>query len=238
MPADVSDPPPRPMSSDAELIAGSRIDPERFAPIFDRHANAVHGFLARRGGREIADELLTEVFTVAFGLRRRYDRSHQNARPWLYGIAHNVLRTRLRGESRRHGLLRRLSPEPDQHPWDDVDHRLDAESPGRVAALALAQLPTGEREVIQLVAWEGLALTEVAAVLRIPPGTARSRLHRARAALQSALADPVSTHTLLSLHSPTSSHTQASPHTPVSPQTAVSPHPPLSPRNSVPGALS
>jgi RNA polymerase sigma factor (sigma-70 family) len=192
MPADAPDPPPRPMLPDAELIASSRTDPERFAPIFDRHSAAVHAFLARRGGRDIADELLTEVFTVAFDLRRRYDRNRDDARPWLYGIAHNVLRSRLRGDNRRRGLLRRLPAEPNPHPWDDVDHRLDADGPGRHAAAALAKLPPGEREVIQLVAWEGLALAEVAEVLRIPAGTARSRLHRARISLRADLATSTS----------------------------------------------
>ena len=179
--------PPASDSSDAELITGSRVDPERFSPIFDRHAVAVHGFLARRAGQDTADDLLSEVFTVAFDRRRRYDQARGDARAWLYGIALNVLRTRWRSESRRLGLLHRIPAERPAQPWDDVDRRLDAEHPGRAAADALRRLPPGERAVIQLVAWEDLPLTEVAQVLGIPEGTARSRLHRARASLRADL---------------------------------------------------
>lgn len=54
-------------------------------------------------------------------------------------------------------------------------------------ATALALLPKPERDVVLLVAWEGLSPTEAARVLDVPPGTARSRLHRARALLRNRL---------------------------------------------------
>jgi RNA polymerase sigma factor (sigma-70 family) len=185
---------------DAGLMLRSHTDPEAFAPIFERHAVAVHAFLARRSCAELADDLLSEVFAIAFDGRRRYDGSHASARPWLYGIAHNLLRARLRTDRRRRGLLHRVPVESSTHPWDDVDRRLDAHGPGVQAAAALANLPAGERDVVQLVAWEDLKLTEVAVILQIPVGTARSRLHRARAALKAALSSetvtgqPVSPH--------------------------------------------
>ncbi len=176
--------------TDAEIIAASRSDPERFGTIFDRHAPAVHAFLARRGGGDLADDLLGEVFAVAFRARRRYDGVHASARPWLYGIAHNVLRAHLRRDSQRIRLYRRTEAEPPEDPWADVDRRLDADGPGGRAVHALAKLPAGEREVLQLMAWEGLTVSEAAAALGIPPGTARSRLHRARTALRAIAAVP------------------------------------------------
>ena len=176
--------------SDAEVMAASRLDSERFGEIFDRHAAAVHGFLARRGGRDRADDLLGEVFTIAFDRRRSFDTRYPSALPWLVGIAHNLLRTRLRKDSMRPVLLSRIGTHGADNPWEDVDGRLDAVEPGSRAARALAHLPVGERDVVQLVAWEGLSVSEAAAVLRIPAGTARSRLHRARTALRAAIGIP------------------------------------------------
>ena len=59
--------------SDATLIMAAQTDPEAFTAVFERHARAVHGFLARRAGHHVADDLLGEVFATAFDARRRYD---------------------------------------------------------------------------------------------------------------------------------------------------------------------
>jgi RNA polymerase sigma-70 factor, ECF subfamily len=176
--------------SDAEVVGRSRADPESFGALFERHARGVHGYLSRRAGRQTADELLGEVFTVAFTVRVRYDPAYPDARPWLYGIARNVLSTRLRGEDRRAAATARLPADGVAHPWPEVDDRLAAAAEGAQARRLLAKLPDGEREVVELVAWEQLDPTEAAAVLGIPAGTARSRLHRARARLREALDTP------------------------------------------------
>src|SRR5436190_24286717 len=83
---------PDPAPADGDLIAESRSRPERFSEIFDRHAQAVHRHLARRVGVAAADELTAETFLVAFRERNRYDTRHLDARPWLYGIAANLVR--------------------------------------------------------------------------------------------------------------------------------------------------
>src|SRR5712691_769317 len=72
---------------DAALIRQSVRAPECFAALFDRHARAIHGYIARRLGRDAADDMLAQTFLVAFGRRDRYDLGHADARPWLYGIA-------------------------------------------------------------------------------------------------------------------------------------------------------
>jgi hypothetical protein len=51
---------------DAKLIAESGQVPERFGPVFDRHAAAIHGYISRRLGRDAADDLVAETFLVAF----------------------------------------------------------------------------------------------------------------------------------------------------------------------------
>ncbi len=77
---------------DGAIIFASLRHPDLFAVIFDRHAPHVHRYLARRLGREAADDLVAETFLVAFGKRKRYDTARADARPWLYGIAANLIR--------------------------------------------------------------------------------------------------------------------------------------------------
>ena len=175
-------------ASDARIVAESRLDPELFGLIFERHATAVHGFLARRAGREAADELLGEVFATAFAVRLRFDAHYDSSLPWLYGIARNLLGARARSTRRRLAAAVRLAADPtDVDRWPEVDDRLDARARVVDARALMNSLPPGEREVVELVAWEGLSLAEAAVVLGIPAGTARSRLHRARQALRPAL---------------------------------------------------
>ena len=73
-------------SSDADCVARSLSEPTAFEPIFDRHFAAVHRYLHRRVGRDVADELAAETFAVAF---ERRDLPRESALPWLYGIATN-----------------------------------------------------------------------------------------------------------------------------------------------------
>lgn len=173
------------MESDAELIEQSlRGRPDAFVEVVGRHEVAVHGFLARRGGRQTADDLLSEVWVRAFGARAVYDTRYESARPWLYGIARNVLRIHWRA-ARGSGAL---VPAGEVDPWDDVVDRLDLTAAAEVLVGAVAALPRDERDVLLLVAWEQLSPGEAAVALGTPPGTARSRLHRARVALRSVLA--------------------------------------------------
>jgi RNA polymerase sigma factor (sigma-70 family) len=158
--------------------------PDAFVEVVRRHEVAVHGFLARRGGPQAADDLLGEVWLRAFAARGGYDSRHDDARPWLYGIARNVLRAHWR-------TAREAGPgtaEEIADPWDEVVDRLDSAAQVRAIVSAMRDLPREEREVLLLVAWEQLTPAQAAVALGVPPGTARSRLHRARAALRAVLA--------------------------------------------------
>ncbi len=174
-------------ATDSEVMAAAATDPEAFGIVFERHARAVHAFLARRAGPAAADDLLGEVFVTAFHARSRYDSSAGDARPWLYGIARNLVLARSRGERRRARAVARLPLDRPADDWPQVDDRLDAVAAVRSARAVLRTLPDAEREVLELVAWEDLTPAEAAVVLGIPAGTARSRLHRARSALRNAL---------------------------------------------------
>jgi RNA polymerase sigma-70 factor (ECF subfamily) len=87
--------------TDAELTAISRASPESFAILFDRHAVAIHRYVARRMGAAEADDLLGQTFLLAFERRHRYDVSRAGALPWLYGIATNLVHRRRRDEVRQ-----------------------------------------------------------------------------------------------------------------------------------------
>jgi RNA polymerase sigma-70 factor (ECF subfamily) len=173
-------------SSDSDLIAESLSRPEAFAAIFDRHFDAVHHYLSRRAGAGVADDLASQTFIVAFSSRAGFRPSATSARPWLFGIATNVLRNNRRAELR---LLRALSRvaagAPDRHP--DLAGADAGEQAGALSA-ALARMDTDQRDVLLLHVWADLSYEEIAASLGIPVGTVRSRLSRGRARLRSALA--------------------------------------------------
>ncbi len=172
------------METDGALIEQSvRGRADAFVEVVRRHEVAVHGFLARRAGQQAADDLLGEVWVRAFAARGGYDPGHSDARPWLYGIARNVLRAHWRCRPDASAAA-----EEAVDPWDDVVDRLDSAAQARELMSALRALPAPERDVLLLVAWEQLSPAEAAAVLGVPQGTVRSRLHRARAALRPVLA--------------------------------------------------
>jgi RNA polymerase sigma factor (sigma-70 family) len=167
--------------TDAQAIAASVADETRFALIFDRHFMAIHRYLYRRVGREIADDLAAETFAEAFDHRRGYDPDREDARPWLFGIASNLLRHHRRAERRRLLAYVRTGVDPVvEIDVDAVHRRVDAESAGPRIALALARLDARDREALLLFAWAELTYPQIAEALGIPVGTVRSRIHRAR----------------------------------------------------------
>jgi RNA polymerase sigma-70 factor, ECF subfamily len=183
------------VGTDADAIAASLAEPRRFAVVYDRHAAVVFRFLVRRVGRDTADELLGETFRIAFERRAVFDCSRDSARPWLYGIATNLLAKHRRTEARRLRAMERLALAQGGSGGgtDAVADALDAlDAQDAVGAVldAIAALPDGERDALLLFVWEDLDYDDIATALGIPVGTVRSRLHRARARLHAATARP------------------------------------------------
>lgn len=162
------------------MIAFSLSRPEAFGAIFDRHFGAVHGYLASRIGGGRADDLASATFTVAFERRRKFHGAADTARPWLFGIATNLLRNERRSESRAISALARMRPVEDQ-PAAGVGVQT-----ARLSRL-LEELDADQRDVLLLYAWAEFSYEEIAASLGIPIGTVRSRLARARAHLREGL---------------------------------------------------
>jgi RNA polymerase sigma-70 factor (ECF subfamily) len=128
---------------------------------------------------------------VAYDRRARYDLQHADARPWLYGIAANLMRRHARAEARRLRAHARHGVDP---PGPDpaagaLDRVAGAAERARLCA-ALAALRPAEREALALHALAGLTYEEIARALGVAPGTVASRLSRARGALRATLGEP------------------------------------------------
>jgi RNA polymerase sigma factor (sigma-70 family) len=176
--------------SDADLMAASVTDPMVFAAVYDRHAQALGAFLARRVGTGDAEPLLGDVFRIAFERRAAFDVARESALPWLFGIAANMIRSQRRSEMRQLRALARLRAEREAgEPYaDDVVSAVDAATLLPQVADALRSLNEIDREALLLFAWEGLSYAEIAEALDVPIGTVRSRINRARQRLRELLA--------------------------------------------------
>ena len=152
-----------------------------FDAVFAAEFASLHRYLARRVGAAAADDLAADTFAVAF---RNWDKldPERPVRPWLYGIAANVMRHHWRKERRMLRAYARTGVDPvftEDEPAEDT----------RELAAALAQLRPDEREILLLHAWAELTDTEIAVALGIPAGTVKSRLSRTREKLRNRL-DP------------------------------------------------
>lgn len=173
------------METDEELLTGSVRDPAAFEPLVTRHSGALHGFLARRAPGA-ADDLLSETWLQAFRNRAAYDPGRGTVRGWLFGVARVVLAGHWRGAWLDPGVPSR-DAEGSNDPWHAVDQRLDAAAVSPLIRDVLAAMPEVERQLLLLVVWDQLTPAEAATAVGVPPGTARSRLHRARTRLREAL---------------------------------------------------
>jgi RNA polymerase sigma factor (sigma-70 family) len=174
--------------SDGEAIAASMREPARFAVVFDRHYSEISAYLARRVDRALAEELASETFVRAFAQRASYDSAYPSARPWLYGIATNLLRKHARSEERRRRAYGRAL-ERDEIPGgiDTVPERIDAAAGVRIVAGVVSRLAPADRDTLLLFALTELDYEEIALATAVPVGTVRSRLHRVRRHLRAAL---------------------------------------------------
>jgi RNA polymerase sigma factor (sigma-70 family) len=178
------------LADDAALIARSRAEPEAFAAIFDRHATEIHRYVSRRLGAAIAEDVVGETFLTAFRRRDRYDLSYRDARPWLFGIATNMIGRHRQSEVRFYRALARTGIDPVVDPDDMADGvvaRVAATGQRRAIGAALAELSPDDRDTVLLVDWAGLSYEQAASALLVPVGTVRSRLNRARRKVREAL---------------------------------------------------
>jgi RNA polymerase sigma-70 factor (ECF subfamily) len=174
--------------TDAQLLRRARSDPGAFRDLYDRYADRVCGYFARRtGDGDAAHDLAAETFARAWEARERFrDEAGGSAGPWLFGIARHVLVSSVRQQAyerracRRLGVLDRLggpspgAPEPEERWLDGLDE-------------ALADLPPAQREALRLRVEEDLRYDAVAGRLGTTPQAARVSVHRGLTTLRTRL---------------------------------------------------
>jgi RNA polymerase sigma factor (sigma-70 family) len=158
------------------------MDPQAdFDALYRAHCGAVRAFVHRRVVVDDADDVVAEVFVAAW---RRLDEAPKDPLLWLFGIARGLIANRRRAGRRRDALRERLQsttvlrvdPGP-QSAVPEIDGLLRA----------FASLHERDKEVLRLVAWDGLDRPAAAEVLGVAPAVFSLRLHRARRRLARAM---------------------------------------------------
>jgi RNA polymerase sigma-70 factor (ECF subfamily) len=144
---------------------------ERFELIYEEHHDAVRAFVRRRAPEAVVDDVVSETFLVCW---RRLERVPDEPLPWLYAVARKTLANQRRKLERDERLGGAASAPPAAEPEPVGDAAL---------AAAFAALSDGDREVLRLVAWEGLSLSQASVVLGCSAVACRVRYHRAKTRL-------------------------------------------------------
>ena len=170
------------MQTDAELIRAARQNADAFGELYRRHAEAIHSWFRRRADGRDTDDLTAETFAqAALSLRRFRDDADGSAAPWLFGIARNLLarqheRKGIETRARRKLGMPIRSEEPG---FDEVDERARADGLAAPLDTALARLPAGQREALELRVVDELPYRDVASTLGCSEPAARLRVMRA-----------------------------------------------------------
>lgn len=165
-------------------------DQDAFEAFYREHLGFVRTYVARRvGDAHTAADLTADIFLAAIESAHRYTEARGSRAAWLAGIARNVVADHHRKNARELRAVTRVSGRAllDDVSVERINQRLDAERATRQVYRSLQTLPAKQRAVVELVAVDGLSLTEAAAALGITPANARTRYHRARIRLRSDL---------------------------------------------------
>lgn len=153
-----------------------------FSALYDETARDLFAYLLRRTTTaEDAADCLAETFMIAWEKRRELAKRREQTRPWLFGVARNLVRRGNETQGRTHAAAAELQRElcraqPPEHEDDRVRE-------------ALGQLSTVDREIIEMLVWDQLAPREVAGILGLSSNAVRIRAHRARLKLRAELGD-------------------------------------------------
>jgi len=143
----------------------------RFEQIYEEHQEALRVFVQRRAPESIVDDVVSETFLICW---RKLERIPDEPLPWLYAVARKTLANQ----------RRRLAREQRVDAADPASAVAELEPVGdTVLAAAFAALSERDREVLRLIAWEGLSLSQAAVVLGCSAVTCRVRYHRAKTRL-------------------------------------------------------
>ncbi len=176
---------------DVQLIVRSWHEPEVFGVLFERHAEPMLAFFARRTfDPEAAAELVAETFAEAFSSRRRFREQGADGAAWLYGIGRHLLSRYFRSglvearARRRLGMPERTVNDDD---YDRIEELIDLEDVATQVRAALAEIPEDQRDAVRLRVLDGRTYAEVAEALGVNEATARQRVSRGLKRLATAL---------------------------------------------------
>lgn len=178
------------MTSPADEVHRIGNDPDALASFYLAHLDRVQRFVARRvTDPHLAADLTAEIFLAAVDTAAGYRSDRGVPEAWLIGVARNVVNAEFRRNARDREIVRRISGRRllDTDSIAEIEERIDAEREARALYEALATLGAKDRALMELVSVDGLSVADAAAVLGVKPGTARVRLHRSRARVQSHL---------------------------------------------------
>jgi RNA polymerase sigma-70 factor (ECF subfamily) len=171
-----------------DLAAGRE---EAIGPLYSRYAPLVFGMAAQTLDRATAEEIVQDVFLAVWRRASSFDPERGAPRPWLLQIAHHRIASELRLRRRRprtepdpdgERLARLADPAPSQAEETWREHRRE------ILRRALEELPPAQRQALGLAYFEELSQGEIASVLGLPLGTAKSRIRAGLAGLRGKLA--------------------------------------------------
>jgi RNA polymerase sigma factor (sigma-70 family) len=164
------------------MIRNSGVREQRFEALYTAHYNVIAGYVLRRVAAQEADDVIAQVFTVAW---RRLDHvpPPPDDRLWLFGVARHSVADQRRSERRLRHLWARLSQ--DIVATGSLTPAADAS--GEQVRAAMSALRPADREALRLVLWDELSHAEAAAVLGCSPNAFELRYRRARSAVRDAV---------------------------------------------------
>jgi RNA polymerase sigma-70 factor (ECF subfamily) len=160
--------------------------PTAFVAMFDEHAPLVLRYARSRVGSELAEDVVSEAFAVAWRARGSWTATRGDARAWILGIATNVIHRHREAEARwleaREQALARGVDRADVA----SDVLVDVDRSTAAVVGALRSLSPKLRDPLLLHTLLAMTYEDIAKTLEIPVGTVRSRISRARRALEGA----------------------------------------------------
>ncbi|MGZ4165650.1 MAG: RNA polymerase sigma factor [Solirubrobacteraceae bacterium] len=167
-------------------------DARAFEVVFDRHADAAFSLAYRMCGRRaMAQDIVQEAFLSLWRSGARYDRARGSVRSWVLGVVRNRAIDLFRRETVRtgrdisaEGVVERMPASEDVAV--DAERREDA----RDVRAALSDLPSEQRQVIELAYFGGFSHMQIAEMLEVPAGTVKGRMRLGLTKLRVALGDP------------------------------------------------
>jgi RNA polymerase sigma factor (sigma-70 family) len=161
-----------------QLIEGE--EGKSFSCAYRSYADELYRFCLRQtGDRALAEEVSATVFLEAWRRYEEVDFSSRPIRPWLYGVARNVLRNQRRAQLRQEEAIRDLG-QLNRRYADDPSEELARREVTCALVCSLESLTEGQRQVVNLCLLGDSSYEAAAGDLEVPVGTVRSRLARAR----------------------------------------------------------